>query len=108
MLKITVLTEELKKNCREFYEYTWAVLSKNHFNYYLHDNNLKQDDTNNLIYYTEGNYTFVVSLCEESSFTYSLNNTIDVYEGREYKGSYNLSGNVFIEKRYPKFDVNNI
>lgn len=108
MLKITVLTDELKKNCREFYEYTWAVLSKNHFNYYLHDNNLKQDDTNNLVYYTENGFTFVVSLCEESSCRYSLNNTIDVYEGKEYKGSYNLGGNVFIEKRYPKFDVNNI
>ena len=97
MLKITVLTDELKKNCREFYDYTWAVLSKNHFNYYLHDNNLKQDDTNNLIYYTEGNYTFVISLCEESSFRYSLNNTIDVYEDKKYKGSYNLMGNVYID-----------
>ena len=108
MLKITVLTDEQKKNCREFYEYTWAVLSKNGFGYYLHDNNLKQDDTNNLIYYTEDNKTFVIKMIKESTFRYSLNNIIDVYVGKEYKGSYNLMGNVYIEKSCPKFDVNNI
>ena len=104
MLKITVLTDELKKNCREFYEYAWAVANENRWKCYLHNNNLLQDDTNGVVYYKENDYTFAVNYFQDTYTSYDMGNVIDVIKGDKYIGSYNItSGRVFLSPKNEQF-----